>query len=278
MVDAAGTKEPVRVTYSRRLRRPAGAVARRQDARVDVEPRRRLGRAAVPRAVEPREGARGAEERAAAESRQEIMKTTCASRRQHAALCARSSRLCALRGPRIAQARAHRRRARTSRRWRRRASRGGSPARTASGSPATTSSPSCRRSARSRCPGRRTSGCRSSSPPARATAARRSRRPCRRDGGVVVGQRQARRPRAVVLRQRRRRPAPVVFAGYGIVVPDSQGFALRQLRDARREGQDRRRAALLPRGRRAEDARRSSRATPTCATRRWRRGSTARRR
>ena len=33
------------------------------------------------------------------------------------------------------------------------------------------------------------------------------------------------------------------------------GFRLRQLRDARREGQDRPRAALLPRGRRAEDAR-----------------------
>ena len=35
-----------------RLRRPAGAVARRQAARVDVEPRRRARRADVPRAVE----------------------------------------------------------------------------------------------------------------------------------------------------------------------------------------------------------------------------------
>jgi hypothetical protein len=38
----------------------------------------------------------------------------------------------------------------------------------------------------------------------------------------------------------------VVFAGYGIVVPDEPGLRLRQLRDAGREGQDRRRPALLP--------------------------------
>ena len=56
------------------------------------------------------------------------------------------------------------------------------------------------------------------------------------------------------------------------------GFRLRQLRDARREGQDRPRAALLPRGRRARRRRRFSPATPICATRRWPRVSTARRR
>ena len=60
--------------------------------------------------------------------------------------------------------------------------------------------------------------------------------------------------------------------------PRRQDFGYDSYADARREGQGRRRAALLPRGRRSEDARRSSRATPTCATRRWRRGSAARRR
>ena len=53
---------------------------------------------------------------------------------------------------------------------------------------------------------------------------------------------------------------------------------LRQLRHARRQGQGRGRAALLPRGRRPEDPRPSSRATPTCATRRCRRASAAPRR
>ena len=52
MVDIDGTKEPVRVTYSRRLRRPAGAVARRPAAGVDVEPRRRPRRTDLPGAVE----------------------------------------------------------------------------------------------------------------------------------------------------------------------------------------------------------------------------------
>ena len=40
-----------------RLRRPAGAVARWPPAGVDVEPLGRVGRSAVPRPVEPREGA-----------------------------------------------------------------------------------------------------------------------------------------------------------------------------------------------------------------------------
>ena len=46
---------------------------------------------------------------------------------------------------------------------------------------------------------------------------------------------------------------PVVFAGYGIVVPGQPGFRLRQLRRSRRQRQDRPRAALLPRGRRSEN-------------------------
>ena len=68
---------------------------------------------------------------------------------------------------------------------------------------------------------------------------------------------------------------PVVFAGYGLVVPEIAGLRLRQLRRPRREGQGRRRAALLPRGRRSEDADASCRATPICATRRCRPGSAA---
>ena len=39
IVDKAGAKEPVRVTYTDGLRRPAGALAGRHAAGVDVEPR-----------------------------------------------------------------------------------------------------------------------------------------------------------------------------------------------------------------------------------------------
>ena len=184
---------------------------------------------------------------------EEIMSTNTTNRRARGARRSFVSAISALCGGRcrgVAAPRSRRRRARTSRRSRRRGSKGGSPDRTASGSPATTSSPSCRRSARSRCPGRRTSGCRSSSPPARATADRRSAstvdapatprhvRPRARDvqalsfsdNGDVDGAGRLRR-----LRHRRAR---------------EPGLRLRQLRDARREGQDRPRAALLPRGRR----------------------------
>src|SRR5207249_511430 len=45
----------------------------RQAAGVDVEPFRRLGRTAVPRTVESREGARGSQERASQKAGQEIM-------------------------------------------------------------------------------------------------------------------------------------------------------------------------------------------------------------
>src|SRR3970282_2200462 len=53
IVDAAGTKEPVRVALSRGFGGPAGAVAGRQDAGVDVEPFRRRRRPVVPGPVEP---------------------------------------------------------------------------------------------------------------------------------------------------------------------------------------------------------------------------------
>ena len=69
--------------------------------------------------------------------------------------------------------------------------------------------------------------------------------------------------------------ATVVFAGYGIVVPESQNFGYDSYAGARRQGQGRRGPALLPRGRRPGRRAPSWRATPTCATRRWRRGSAA---
>ena len=179
-------------------------------------------------------------------------------------------------------AQTHRRPARTSRRSRRRGSKDASPDRTANGSPATTSSPSCRRSAPSRCPGRRTSGCRSSSPPARTTADRRSAQRSRNGGTQArVGANPAaqagtcaRSPSPTTATS----TAPVVFAGYGIVVPDSQGFGYDSYATLDVKDKIVARAALLPGGRGARRRAASSRATPTCATRRWPRGSTARRR
>ena len=57
-----------------RIRRPARALPRRQDARLDVEPRRRFRGPAVPRTVEPREGDGSAEERPAQKAGEEIMR------------------------------------------------------------------------------------------------------------------------------------------------------------------------------------------------------------
>ena len=73
---------------------------------------------------------------------------------------------------------------------------------------------------------------------------------------------------AVVLRQRARSAAPVVFAGYGLVVPESAELRLRQLRRPRREGQDRRSSSATSRRTPIRRRARSSRATRTCATRR----------
>ena len=73
MVDAQGTKEPVRVTYSDGFDGlPVPSPDGRQLAWTSSRARR-LGRTAVSRAVEPREGARGAQERAAEKAGQEIM-------------------------------------------------------------------------------------------------------------------------------------------------------------------------------------------------------------
>ena len=273
MVDAAGTKEPVRVTYSRRLRRPAGPVAGRQDARVDVEPRRRIRRPAVPRAVESREGARGAEARAADESRQEnhdrvdlplaltrVRRRRCADRRsQPRRRARRRDRATACRDAGVADAS---KAASTGSNGERLAGDyivaaaeriGAKPLPGADGLPVAVRVH--RRHARRRLDARP-----SPSTDRRSLAA--ADRACSAlsfsDNGDVDGAGRVRR-----LRHRR--------AG-------EPGLRLRQLRDARRQGQDRPRAALLPRRRGSEDARRSSRATPTCATRRWPRGSTARRR
>ena len=63
MVDKAGLKEPVRITYYRRIRWPAGAVSGRHAGRVHVEPRRGHGRSGtdLSGAVESRRGNGGVE-------------------------------------------------------------------------------------------------------------------------------------------------------------------------------------------------------------------------
>ena len=65
MVDAAGAKEPVRVTYSDGFDGLPVPSPDGKTAGVDVERVRRIGRPALPGPVESREGARSAEERAA---------------------------------------------------------------------------------------------------------------------------------------------------------------------------------------------------------------------
>ena len=74
----------------------------------------------------------------------------------------------------------------------------------------------------SRCPGRRTSCCRSSSPPAPRTADLELRSTEVGDSGVVSPPRRprfARSPSPTTATS----TGPVVFAGYGIVVPDEPG-------------------------------------------------------
>ena len=121
---------------------------------------------------------------------------------------------------------ARRRRARTSARSRRTTRRPADRIGRRTARRPTTSSASSSASARSRLPGARTFGCPSSSRPARRTAApiastddRRRRAPV---AHASTGANDVQR--ALVLGQRRGRGPPVVFAGYGIVVPESQDF------------------------------------------------------
>ena len=74
MVDAAGTKEPVRVTYSAGFDGLPVPSPDGKTAGVDLVARRRIGRPAVPRAVESREGARGHRAGAAQDVRDQAMK------------------------------------------------------------------------------------------------------------------------------------------------------------------------------------------------------------
>ena len=243
IVDADGHEGAGARHLLRRLRRPAGAVARRQDARVDVEPRRRIGRPAVPGAVEPREGARGAQERAAAESRarnHERRRTTvgrCSSPRDLSALCGLaiaslvvaaqpSEDARARRDARVAAARG------TARRIERRAAR-----------QPTTSSSELQKIGAKPLPGqqrlpaavrvhRRHAATAASTSVVDATSGVERRRRHGRRGATGVQRallfRQRRRRRARRLRRLRHRRAR------------EPGLRLRQLRDARREGQDRR--------------------------------------
>ena len=261
MVDAAGTKEPVRVTYSDGfdglpVPSPDGKSWRGRRAAPADRPASCSSRSGITRRRWRRSRTRRRE------SRPEIMKSRTAAIPQTAGAFRRRSRLrrCVARRRcrRSCDSRRRvRRPARTSRRSRRRASRDGWRARTASGSPATTSCRSCRRSARKPLPGqngfpaavrvhrRHAETAASTRHDRRARRTATSARPvgCRRsaralsfsDNGDVDGAGRLRR-----LRHRRAR---------------QPGLRLRQLRDARREGQDRPRAALLPRGCRAEDAR-----------------------
>ena len=282
MVDTAGTKEPVRVTYSDGfdglpVPSPDGTTAG-----VDVEPRRAARAGQLFLAQWNHEKALEAlAERAAAESRarshDDDTKRLQSTRDRDRCRRSRSSRPAAAASAQTAAAAVADARARRDARVGRARGPADRIARRAARRP-TTSSPSCSASARSRCRADRLPHAVRVHGRHRRTAARRSTITHETSGSRRRSTARDARAGAVVLRQRRRSPAPVVFAGYGIVVPDSQDFGYDSYADARREGQDRPRAALLPRGRRPEDARRSSRATPTCATRRWRRGSAARRR
>src|SRR4030095_12424141 len=60
-----------------RIRRLAGALTGWQDTRLDFEPIPGLCRPTVPRAVEPREGARGTPTSATEKAEQEIMMVRC---------------------------------------------------------------------------------------------------------------------------------------------------------------------------------------------------------
>ena len=101
-------------------------------------------------------------------------------------------------------------------------------------------------------PGARTSFSRSSSPPARKTPARRCRRHARRARrDLVHDRRTCRRCRSPTA------PRPAGRSSLPATAWSSRKpeLRLRQLRRARRQGQDRPRPALLPRGCRSEDAR-----------------------
>ena len=233
-----------------------------------------VGRPDVSRAVESREGARGAqatrrrESQARNHERSSAIRCSLDRRR-------RWSRR-SLRGHRAARSAPPRRRGRTSRRWRRDALEGrltGSTGERLAGDYIVVE---LQRIGAKPLPGQTDFRCRSSSPPAPATAARRSSsRRRRRHAATFDGAATCRRCRSPTTATS---PAPVVFAGYGIVVPESQDFGYDSYATLDVKDKIVARAALLPRGRRPEDARASSRATPTCATRRWRRGSAARRR
>ena len=226
MVDAAGTKEPVRVTYtdgfdglpvpspdgktlawtSSRAGGSAGQLFLAQwnhaKALEALKPRRRESR--------PRNH----------DARQRRNRRGAPSTLRIFLLCGR----CGLARffPSFVARRRRRRPARTSRRWPRRASKDGSPDPTARSSPATTSSPSCRRSARSRCPGQ------SDYLPAVRVHRRHERRRLdvslrARDNGseerAVFGTGQS---RALSFSDNGDVGGPVVFAGYGIVVPTAR--------------------------------------------------------
>ena len=150
------------------------------------------------------------------------------------------------------------------------------PARTANGWPATISSRSFAASARSRCRARAISCCRSSSRPAHATADRRPRSPTR-DRTPTARSTRARTCRRLSFSDNGDANGPVVFAGYGIVVPEAQNFGYDSY--ATLDVKDKIVLVLRYFPEDADSRRKaSSRATRTCATRRWPRASAARRR
>ncbi len=215
----AGTKEPVRVTYSDGF---DGLPVPSPDGRQLAWTSSRSGgsaRPAVPRAVESREGARGDQERAAAKAEQEMTTRTDFVARRSLSLCAHrvAPRRCAAQttAPHRATrphvtALASRAPRRAARRVDRRAARRRLPRLAAEAN----------RRAAAAGPDR-TTGCRSSSPPGRK---RRRLAPDRRRQATRSVHAARRSIQALSFSDNGEVSGPVVFAGYGIVVPDSQDF------------------------------------------------------
>ena len=274
-----GTKEPVRVTYSDGfdglpVPSPDGKTLAWTSSRA-----RRSGRPALPRAVEPREGARGAEERAAEKAGEEVMRHRNEPQSSRSTLSCSSLRSCDRRGSVRAASPAtrRRRRARTSRRSRpprlegRLAGSDGEQLASdyivaelqrigAKPLPGHDRLPAAVRVHR-RHAGRRVD---------RSRSRRRRRRPRRSTRAPTC--RRSRSPTTATS------TAPVVFAGYGIVVPDSQDFGYDSY--ATLDVKDKIVVVLryFPEDAEPKTQGHPRRATPTSATRRWPRGSTARRR
>ena len=267
MVDIDGTKEPVRVTYSDGFDGLPVPSPDGHAAGVDVEPRRWPRGTDLSRPVEPSACARCARGRTAETEGDQRIRTMKKAPIFVAALLSPSPRF-PRRRRRQQPRQAH---ARMSRRSRPTDSRAARRDRRENGWPATTSRRSWRASAPGRCPDAATCSCRSTSLPAAATAARSCRRGRQRfsapadvvalsfsDDGDVIGASGLRRLRHRRARKRRTSATTATRRSTSRTRSSSSCAISRRMRTRRR--------------------RRSSRATRIFATRRWPRGSAARKR